>query len=282
MNIQRVTAGIAIGGIVLGAASIAVFGAGAAGMPLPDVPRAPIAAPTPTSTPNSVPQSVDAAPDAADSVPVDTGSLAYNPYITQGDPDYVPVEVRAEYLGRETVISQCMAENGFEYHVAAWWLDEKSQPRGLSYEESILWSDTYYGEANDDWAVPVTDWERMGCLGVGLHAEEVARAAGTPLSASVPDPDPEAPTPREIQHEFQQAIQACMAERGFGYRIPALGEFGTSLEDDPAMPDGLNEEERAAWLNALWGNAGAGSAYRWEDAGCHGYAVHVTGNDNMH
>lgn len=278
MNIQRVTAGIAICGIVLGAASIAVFGAGAAGMPLPDVPRAPIAAPTPTSAPPTA----DAAPDAADGVPLDTGSLAYNPYITPGDPDYVPLEVRAEYLGRETVISKCMAEHGFEFHVAAWWLDEKSQPRGLSFDESILWLDAYYGEANDDWAVQVTDWERMGCLGVGLHAEEVARAAGTPLSVPVPDPDPEALTPREIQHEFQQAIQACMAERGFLYRISAPGDFGTSLEDDPAIPGGLNEEERAAWLDALWGNAGAGAAYRWEDAGCHGYAVHVTGNDNMH
>lgn len=281
MNVQRVTAAIAIGGVLIGAASIALLAAGAAGLPLPEVPRAPIAAPTPTSKPADH-ATAGAAPADAASVPVDTGALDYNPYITPGDPDYIPLEVRAEYLGRETVISRCMAEHGFEYHVAAWWLDAKSQPRGLSYEESILWSDAYYGEANDDWGVQVTDWERMGCLGVGLHAEEVARAAGTPLSAPVPDPDPEAPTPREMQHEFQRAIQTCMAERGFEYRIPAVGEVGTSMEDNPAMPEGLNEEERAAWLDALWGNAGAGAAYRWEDAGCDGYAVHVTGNDNMH
>ena len=36
------------------------------------------------------------------------------------------------------------------------------------------------------------------------------------------------------------------------------------------------------WWDAMYGDAGTGAAYRWEDAGCSGYATHVTGNDNMH
>ncbi|MEV1128884.1 hypothetical protein [Agromyces sp. NPDC049794] len=237
MNVQRIMARVAIGGIVLGAASVAVFGAGAAGVPLPDVPRAPVVAST----------------DAA------------SPPTTATDP--------------ATVISECMAGHGFAYNVDAWRLGEPVQPHGLSYEESISWLDAYYGDMNDDWSVPITDWRRQGCVGFGLHAAEVAGAAGTPL---VPEPDPEAPTWQQLQREFRLAIQSCMAERGLEYRIPEFGEYGSGIEDDPAMPEGLPREQGEAWLDALWGNAGAGAAYRWEDAGCQGYATHVTGNDNLH
>ena len=87
-----------------------------------------------------------------------------------------------------------------------------------------------------------------------------ARAAGTPLSAPVPEPDPNAMTEAEEWATFQDVIRACMAEKGFG-------EFD----------DGTD-----AWRDAMFGDAGTGAAYRWEDAGCDGYAVHVMGNDNMH
>ena len=35
---------------------------------------------------------------------------------------------------------------------------------------------------------------------------------------------------------------------------------------------------------ALWGppDQGLGDAYDWRNAGCHGYAVHVTGRDDAH
>jgi hypothetical protein len=285
MNLQRIAATVAITGAVFAGASAITFGAVAFGADLPEPPSLPVAAPTTEArvTPPSVSPSATAPArsGAAGSVPiVDPMSDEYNPYITPGDADYVEMEERAEHLGRETVIAECMAGEGFEYLVAAWWLGEQSQPRGLDYETSILWLDAYYGEMRQDWSI--TDWQRQGCLGVGVHAAEVARAAGTPLTAPVPEPDPDALTPREIQTEFQRAIQTCMNERGYEYRIRALGEYGTSLEDDPSMPDGLTEEQRADWLFALWGDAGGGSAYRWEDAGCSGYATHVTGQDNMH
>jgi hypothetical protein len=278
MNLQRIAAIVAVTGAVLGGASVIAFGAGAFGANLPELPRPPIAAPSTVTPapPSSRPTAAAAAAGSAGSVPlVDPLSDEYNPYITPGDPDYVDMQDRAEHLGMETVIAGCMAELGFEYHVAAWWLGEQAQPRGLDFETSVLWLVAYYGELRQDWSI--TDWTRRGCLGIGEHEAELARAAGTPLTAPVPAIDTAVPTPREIQREFQLIIQACMAEAGFEYLVPEVMEFGT----DP-MPFGITEEQRVTWLDALWGNAGDGAAYRWEDAGCSGYATHATGQDNMH
>jgi hypothetical protein len=279
MNVQRVAAVVAISGAVLGGASIVAFGAGAFGADLPEPPRMPIAAPSvtvPSATPRPTSTATAVAADVDPAAPVvDPLSDDYNPYITPGDPDFIPVEQRAEQLGMETVISKCMAEQGFEYLVAAWWLGEQSQPLGLDYETSIMWLDAYYGELRQDWGI--SDWTRRGCLGVGEHEAEVARQAGTPLSAPVPEPDPAAPTPRDIQRTFQLAIQTCMTEKGFEYLVPDLMFSGAET-----MPSGLTEGEVAAWKLAMWGDTGLGSAYRWEDAGCSGYATHVTGQDNMH
>ena len=163
-------------------------------------------------------------------------------------------------MGREQVIAECMAENGVTYLPAAPWLNQDAQPRGLSFEQSIMWLNAYYGEAREDWSVPASEWKRRGCLGVGDHAVAVARAAGTPLSAPLPEPDPNAPTEAEELRSFDEAIQSCMAEKGFG-----------------TVDDGQED-----WWHAMYGDAGTGAAYRWEDAGCSGYATHVTGNDNMH
>ena len=205
----------------------------------------------------------------------DPNSDDYNPYLTPGDPEYVDPQARAEHLGRETVIAGCMAEQGFEYHVAAWWLGEQAQPKGLDYETSILWLDAYYGELRQDWSI--TEWSRRGCLGVGEHEAELAKAAGTPLTAPESEVDPAAPTPREVSREFQLVIQACMADAGFEYLVPEVMEYGTETK-----PSGLSADQEAAWQLALWGDSGLGSAYRWEDAGCSGYATHATGQDNMH
>lgn len=281
MNLQRIAATVAITGAVFAGASAVTFGVVAFGADLPDPPSAPVAAPTAEArvTPKATSPSALAPVPAFSglgSVPVvDPLSDEYNPYITPGDPQFVEMDERAEHLGREAVIAECMAGEGFEYHVAAWWLGEQSQPRGLDYETSILWLDAYYGQMRQDWSI--TDWQKQGCLGVGLHAAEVARAAGTPLSAPVPEPDPDALTPREIHREFQLVIQACMADAGFDYFVPEVAEYGV----DP-KPFDLAGEDVAAWELALWGDSGLGSAYRWEDAGCSGYATHVTGQDNMH
>ncbi len=154
-------------------------------------------------------------------------------------------------MGREQVIAECMAGKGVEYLPAAPWLNQDAQPRGLSFEQSIMWLNAFYGEAREDWSVPASEWKRRGCLGVGEHAVAVARAAGTPLSAPVPKPDQNAPTEAEERRSFDEAIQSCMTEKGFG-----------------AFDDGTD-----AWWDAMYGDAGTGAAYRWEDAGCSGYAT---------
>ncbi|PRY65022.1 hypothetical protein B0I08_11139 [Glaciihabitans tibetensis] len=79
--------------------------------------------------------------------------------------------------------------------------------------------------------------------------------------------------------EQASIISECLAEVGYTYTFTPFwliqpGTRPTSWEST------LPEAERAAASLALWGNTGGGASYRWEDAGCHGYAVHVTGMDN--
>lgn len=61
-------------------------------------------------------------------------------------------------------------------------------------------------------------------------------------------------------HEGQIEVR-CMADKGWWY--------------DPRYPSGL--ESGSPEDLALNGNTGAGDAYRWQDAGCYGFAVHETG-----
>lgn len=245
MNVRRLAAPIAMGGLLVCAAAVALTAVGAFGIPWWEPPAEEVATDGRT---------VD--PDAEQSDASTVDAMAFEQPIS----DLSTVEGQEEYMGREQVIAECMAGKGVTYLPAAPWLNQDAQPRGLSFEQSIMWLNAFYGEARDDWSVPASDWRKRGCLGVGEHAVAVARAAGTPLSAPVPDPDPNAMTEAEEWAIFQDVIRTCLAEKGFG-------EFD----------DGTD-----AWWLAMYGDAGTGAAYRWEDAGCSGYATHVTGNDNMH
>jgi hypothetical protein len=243
-DVRRLAAPLAMGGLLVCAAAVALTAAGAFGITLFEPPPAGVAA---------VGETVDSDGEANTST---VDALTTESF----DSEPLTIEDRSEYMGREQVIAECMAEKGVEYLPAAPWLNQDAQPRGLSFEQSIMWLNAFYGEARKDWSVPASEWGRRGCLGVGEHAVAVARAAGTPLSAPVPEPDPNAPTEAEEWAAFEEAIRSCMTEKGFG-------EFD----------DGTD-----AWWDAMYGDAGTGAAYRWEDAGCSGYATHVTGNDNMH
>ena len=245
MDVKRLAAPLAMGGIAVCAAAVALTVAGAFGMPLFEPPRAEVAAAGETVAPVA---------EEADASTVDSQTVELY------DSQLLSDEERSEYMGREQVIAECMAEQGVEYLPAAPWLNQDAQPRGLSFEQSLMWLNAFYGEAREDLSVPDSDWRRRGCVGVGDHALVVARAAGTPLSAPLPEVDPNAPTEAEEQSAFDEAIASCMAEKGFA-----------------AFDDG-----QEGWWLAMYGDAGTGAAYRWEDAGCSGYATHVTGNDNMH
>ena len=245
MNVRRLAAPLAMGGIAVCAAAVALTVAGAFGIQLFEPPPAEVAA---------AGETVGLDVEEVDASTVDSAT------VETFDSELLSVEDRSEYMGREQVIAECMAENGVEYLPAAPWLNQDAQPHGLSFEQSLVWLNAFYGEAREDWSVPASDWQRRGCVGVGDHAVAVARAAGTPLSAPIPEPDPDALTAAEEWRLFEEATQSCMAEKGFG-----------------AVDDGTD-----AWWSAMYGDTGAGAAYRWEDAGCSGYATHVTGNDNMH
>jgi hypothetical protein len=248
MNVRRLAAPLAMGGIAVCAAAVALTVAGTFGISLFEPPRAEVTAA------GAAGETVAGDAEAADASTVESLTLEAS------GSQLVTTEERTEYMGREQVIADCMAQQGVEYLPAAPWLNQDAQPRGLSFEQSLMWLNAFYGEAREDWSVPDSDWQRRGCLGAGEHAMAVARAADTPLSAPLPEPDPNAPTEAEERASFDEAIASCMAEKGFA-----------------VVDDG-----REGWWLAMYGDAGTGAAYRWQDAGCSGYATHVTGNDNMH
>lgn len=119
-----------------------------------------------------------------------------------------------------------------------------------------------------------------------------ATPAPTPEPAPEHDPDgpasdePDDPSARgalttEEQQAwlaFQQIVRECMAGAGHEY---LYWEWWNPAPDAsnrfPAMPADLAADEAAAWNLALNGDAPAGATSEWKDAGCWGYAVHVTG-----
>lgn len=248
MNLRRLMAPIAIGGLVVCAAAAGLTVAGAYGV-------TPFSLTFGEVESAGVSGGVDAAAAASETI---DDELLVEPFQSELDTP----EEQSEYMGREQVIAECMGQQGVEYLPAAPWLNQDAQPRGLSFEQSIIWANALYGEAREDLSIPTSDWERRGCVGVGDHAIAVARAAGTPLSAPLPEPDPDALTQEEEIAAYWAAVDSCMAEKGFG-------------------PDGVGDGTMT-WELAMYGDTGLGPAYRWEEAGCAGYATHVTGNDNMH
>jgi hypothetical protein len=77
----------------------------------------------------------------------------------------------------------------------------------------------------------------------------------------------------------QQFITAnCMAEKGYPFEFMMWWDRGSQPGHDPKLNQSYGADEQLA----LWGDTGAGADYHWEDAGCVGYSVHVTGQDNNH
>ena len=95
-------------------------------------------------------------------------------------------------------------------------------------------------------------------------------------------PTPGAPAPSAEEQQawlaFQQLVRECMADAGQEY---LAWEWWNPAPDTsnrfPPMPADLTPEQYAAWKLALDGDAGTDADYRWQDAGCWGHAVHVTG-----
>ncbi|QTX05931.1 hypothetical protein [Agromyces archimandritae] len=294
MNTKRLAVGVGATAGLVGAVALGAFAFGAAGLKLPEPPSIAIqaaatndavdAAPAPTTTAPAEPTAEPVAePVAEPALELDPTSPKYNPYLTPGDPEYLSEQTRMEWLGEQQVVRACMQEAGFDYLVDPWWIGGQAQPKGLDYETSILWLQALYGgdAGMYDGSAP---WEDRGCIGRGEHEAELAREAGTPLTAPIPPIDPARPTQREVVLAYHQLTADCMAEQGFEYRVVGWWQLTDEehLAGDPARPADLTAAEVDAWNLALYGDAGLGSAYRWEDAGCAGYATHASGQDNMH
>lgn len=78
---------------------------------------------------------------------------------------------------------------------------------------------------------------------------------------------------------FTALQEECMADAGFAWWDAERGS-------DPWWTADMNLDEQMAVYAALHGEQiqgqGGGSEYRWELAGCYGYALHETGNDDNH
>ncbi|MGX5695709.1 hypothetical protein ACWKWP_05870 [Agromyces soli] len=85
----------------------------------------------------------------------------------------------------------------------------------------------------------------------------------------------------EVWLTQQGIIADCMLEKGFDYQFVP---WWLATSDQLAAPSwGYSAHlDEAAWLEALDGppDRGLGEDYDWREAGCQGYAVHVTGMDD--
>jgi hypothetical protein len=76
---------------------------------------------------------------------------------------------------------------------------------------------------------------------------------------------------------FQQVVRDCMSGAGQEY---LYWEWWSGAGTPGGMPTHLVGDERAAWELALHGDSPGGAEYRWEDAGCWGYAAELLGTSN--
>jgi hypothetical protein len=172
-------------------------------------------------------------------------------------------------------------------------------PDGYDVSEGVATVEPPSGQIDDaDSATPTPDSPDA----TGSPAPPATTSPTPPASTPTPTPDPDGPvfderapggpdagadsgppTPEEQQAwlAFQQIVRECMAEAGHEYLYwewwnPALDTSNRF----PAMPADLGPEQSAAWALALHGDSSSGKDYRWQRAGCWGYAVHVTGGTN--
>ena len=102
-------------------------------------------------------------------------------------------------------------------------------------------------------------------------------ATTDPASIVIPSTNDWGEANTGIWEAQQQIIAKCMADQGFWY----AWTNNRALLDPERRTMVLSEDGPAAEL-AEYGDTPLGDAYDWTRAGCHGYAVHVTGMDDAH
>lgn len=276
---------------IVAVSSVAALAAAAFAISAQAAPWQYTATPAATDAPADVQPETDVQPEpdatssAEPAAALDPMAAGYNPYTDPASPDYVTPAAKATWYAKDAVVRRCMTDLGLGYETMPWWLGGSPQPRGLDYNQSIAWNIGYLGE---NFMNPTGIPEESGCSGLLALID-----AGTVAAPPVPVPaDPVGqPTERETWLAFDALIRDCMTERGFEYLYwewwnpkyqTPFDPFATEPEIPAARPVDLDDAQVAAWELALNGDAGVLADYRWEDAGCYGYAVHASGNDNMH
>jgi hypothetical protein len=105
--------------------------------------------------------------------------------------------------------------------------------------------------------------------------------------ATIPAPPAEWPESELLNADVwlaqQEIVGDCMQEQGFDYSFtPFWLNVPMPDEQETDEPINLNGAPGSAQWVALWGadDQPLGEDYDWQQAGCHGYAVHVTGMDD--
>ena len=112
------------------------------------------------------------------------------------------------------------------------------------------------------------------------EAAEDSGADGDGNVVEVRTPNPDAvPTTIAEREYFYGLVTQCMAEAGFDWRAVVSESDGTFSGVDFTHVGDIDPALQAGFTLALYGDTGGGDYYHWADAGCWGYAVHVTGND---
>ncbi|AMB60065.1 hypothetical protein [Microterricola viridarii] len=240
----------------------------------------------PASTPEAPTSEAPAAEPAAEpAAALDPMAADYNPYTDPANPDYVTPAAKADWYAKNSVVRKCMTDLGLGFETMPWWLGGSPQPKGLDNNQTIAWTIGYYGE---NYMSPTGGPEEAGCSGLmQLIDDGVIAAPPVPVPA-----DPVGlPTERQTWLAYQDLVRSCMKERGYEYLYwewwnpkyqTPFDPLATEPEPFAPQPQDQTEEQAAAWTLALNGDAEPFPDYRWEDAGCNGYATHASGNDNMH
>ena len=112
----------------------------------------------------------------------------------------------------------------------------------------------------------------------GDDASDGAEGDGNVVEVRTPNPDAIPETPAEHEY-FYGLITQCMAEAGFDWHAVRHTIDGEFVRVDMTSARDVEPGLQAGFTMALDGDTGTGDYYHWADAGCWGYAVHVTGND---
>ncbi len=85
----------------------------------------------------------------------------------------------------------------------------------------------------------------------------------------------------EVWLEQAGIIADCMLEQGYEYHFTPWYLY-TPGERSLINSENWDGDMTSPKAVALWGapDRGLGEDYNWREAGCHGYAVHVTGMDD--